>query len=409
MWPAEPKIWTVAEATRRIEDTLTADPVLQSILIRGEISNYKRHTSGHTYFTLKDAKARLRCVLFRRYGQALSFALGDGLEVVAAGRIGVYPPNGDYQLYVEQVFPAGEGLLHYAFQQLKEKLAAEGLFDPGRKRPLPAFPHRLGVVTSLQGAALRDIVTVARRRNPKIDIIVAPAIVQGSEGPASIIKALELCNRYGDLDIIILGRGGGSLEDLWSFNDEGVARAVYSSSIPVISAVGHETDVTITDLVADHRAPTPSAAAEMAVPDVSAIAAQLISLYERLRRMAQRRVDQGRRQVSSLAERSVLQRPEERLNRLRLTLDERERSLLLAVRNGYRLNKDRLIGLAGRLELLSPLGTLARGYSICQLSDGRILRRAQDGRVGDMVHIILGEGDLQAKIQKICGEGSGGS
>ena len=328
---------------------------------------------------------------------------------MAAGRIGVYPPNGDYQLYVEQVFPAGEGLLHFAFQQLKEKLATEGLFDPERKRPLPAFPHRLGVITSLQGAALRDIVTVARRRNPKIDIIVAPAIVQGSEGPASIIKALQLCNRYGELDVIILGRGGGSLEDLWSFNDEGVARAVYASSIPVISAVGHETDVTITDLVADHRAPTPSAAAELAVPDVRAITGQLNSLYERLCRMAQRRVDQGRRQVMSLAERSVLQRPEERLNRLRLTLDERERSLLLAVRNGYRLSKERLTSLAGRLELLSPLGTLARGYSICQLPDGQILRRAQDARVGAMLHIILGEGRLHAEVQQIHREGSGGS
>ncbi len=408
MWPAEPKIWTVAEATRRIEGALSADPVLQSILIRGEISNYKRHTSGHTYFTLKDAKARLRCVLFRRYGQAVSFPLHDGLEVLAAGRIGVYPPNGDYQLYVEEIVPAGVGLLHYAFQQLRDKLAAEGLFDPERKRPLPAFPHRLGVITSLQGAALRDIVTVARRRNPRIDIIVAPATVQGSEGPASIISALNLCNRYGELDVIILGRGGGSLEDLWSFNDEDVARAVYSSSIPVISAVGHETDVTITDLVADHRAPTPSAAAEMAVPDVGAIATKLNSLKERLCRMGQKRVDQGRKQVGRLAERSVLQRPEERLNRLRLTLDERERSLLLAVRNGYRLNKEKLTSLAGRLELLSPLGTLARGYSICQLPDGLILRRARDAHMGDVLHIILGEGKLHAQIQKICREGSGG-
>ncbi|MGI6038328.1 MAG: exodeoxyribonuclease VII large subunit, partial [Limnochordia bacterium] len=300
----EPQVWTVSGVTRLIQNTLAAEPLLQSIMVRGEISNYKKYPSGHSYFTLKDDSASLRCVLFRGHSHNVPFEPANGQEVMAMGRVGVYPASGQYQLYVEYMLPQGEGALHYAFTQLKEKLAAEGLFQ--RKRPLPSMPSRVGIITSRQGAVLRDIISVARRRNPRVDLVLCPAVVQGPEAPASLIEALELCNRYGELDVLIIGRGGGSLEELWAFNDEGVARAIFDSRIPVVSAVGHETDVTIADYVADLRAPTPSAAAELVIPDYEQWKGQLQAYQERLTNYMVRRISEARQAVAALGDRPVL-------------------------------------------------------------------------------------------------------
>ncbi|MCL4516400.1 MAG: exodeoxyribonuclease VII large subunit, partial [Firmicutes bacterium] len=285
------QVLSVRELTRLVKEAVESRPALQNVLVKGEISNFKHHSSGHMYFTLKDEGARLRCVMFRTRNVMVKFQVADGMSVIAAGSVGVYEGSGDYQLYVEELFPAGAGSLHLAFEQLKKKLEAEGLFAPEHKRPIPACPRKVGVITSPTGAAIRDIITVARRRFPNIHLVIAPAIVQGEAGPASVVAAIELMNRLSDVDALIVGRGGGSIEELWTFNDEAVARAIYSSAIPVISAVGHETDFTIADFVADRRAPTPSAAAEMAAPDKAQLSGLLGSYRTRLRQALHRWVE----------------------------------------------------------------------------------------------------------------------
>ena len=298
----ERPVLTVSELTQAVKETLELDARFQNILVRGEISNFKHHTSGHMYFTLKDEKSRLKCVMFRSHNARLRFRPEDGLKVIAGGRLGVYEVAGEYQLYVEELYPEGLGALHLAFEQLKAKLQAEGLFDPARKRPLPGLPRTVGIVTSPTGAAIRDMVSVLRRRFPNVNILLAPAIVQGDAGPPSVIRALELLNWRDDVDVIIVGRGGGSLEELWTFNDEGVARAIAASRIPVISAVGHETDFTIADFVADRRAPTPSAAAEIAVPERAKLLQDVRDQEERLRLAIQKRIRQLRESLGILRE-----------------------------------------------------------------------------------------------------------
>ena len=282
MAASEPQIYSVRELTAMVKERLTSDPRLAGVAVLGEISNFKHHSSGHMYFTLKDEHSRLRCVMFRRENMRLRFRPADGQAVIAKGDVSVYEAAGDYQLYVREMVPAGHGELALAFEQLKQKLAAEGLFDEERKRPLPVLPRRIGVVTSPEGAALRDIISVTRRRFPNMPILLAPAVVQGEEGPDSVVRAIRLMNEHGGVDVLIVGRGGGSLEDLWTFNDERVARAIAASRSPVIAAVGHETDFTIADFVADKRAPTPSAAAEMGVPYKRALLAHIQGKYERL-------------------------------------------------------------------------------------------------------------------------------
>ncbi|HHV93347.1 MAG TPA: exodeoxyribonuclease VII large subunit, partial [Firmicutes bacterium] len=268
-----PPVYSVAEITRLLKRHIEDEPLFQYVTVCGEMSNFKHHTSGHMYFVLKDSESCLRCVMFRSYAGRLRFRPQDGLEVYATGAIGIYETGGVYQLYVQYLEPRGVGDLHLAFQQLKEKLQAEGLFDEARKRPIPFLPRRIGVVTSPTGAAVRDIITILHRRMPGVEILVAPALVQGKGAAASIVAALEALVQWGDVDVIIVGRGGGSMEDLWPFNEEVVARAVAACPVPVISAVGHETDFTICDFAADLRAPTPSGAAELAVP----VAAELLA------------------------------------------------------------------------------------------------------------------------------------
>ena len=396
-WESSP-VYTVSDLTRLIKEALERDQRFRAVLVKGEISNFKHHSSGHMYFTLKDAKSRLKCVMFRGRNAALRFRPEDGLTVVAGGSLSVYEVAGEYQLYVDELYPAGQGALYLTFEQLKEKLAAEGLFDAARKRPLPKLPRTVGVVTSPTGAAIRDILSVLRRRFPTINIVLAPAIVQGEAGPASVIQAIERLNQRDDVDVLIVGRGGGSLEELWTFNDEGVARAIAASRIPVISAVGHETDVTIADFVADRRAPTPSAAAEMAVMERAILVQGVRDQRERMVRALEKRIRQLRESLGYLTRSAALTRPQDRLNQLRQQLDEMSYRMETSFRYETERRRRLLEALAGKLDGLSPLGTLARGYAICRIaSTGDVVTEATRVRPGELLKVRVREGELTCK------------
>lgn len=397
------QVYTVRELTAVIKHRLTSDPRLTGVAVTGEISNFKHYPSGHMYFTLKDDRSRLRCVMFRRENLRLRFRPEDGQAVIAQGDVSVYEASGEYQLYVRELVPGGHGELALAFEQLKAKLAAEGLFDESRKRPLPALPRRIGVVTSLKGAALRDIISVTRRRFPNMPILVASAVVQGEEGPESVVRAIELMNVHAGVDVLIVGRGGGSLEDLWTFNDERVARAIAASRIPVISAVGHETDFTIADFVADKRAPTPSAAAEMAVPDKRALVSHLRGQYERLYAGVMRRVEQGRTRVRLLESRPVLARPAELLRERRQRVDDAEHHVRRHVQDLVERHARALAATVGKLDALSPLATLARGYAVVRRTDsGRIVRRGSEVTAGDQLLVRLHDAELSTAVEDVA-------
>ena len=400
------RVYSVGELTLRVKGLLEGEPDLNDILVQGEISNFKHHTSGHMYFTLKDERSRLKCVMFRSRSRTLRFRPEDGMRVVAGGSISVYEVAGEYQLYVDTLFPAGQGALHLAFEQLKAALAAEGLFAQERKRPLPFLPRAVGVVTSPTGAALRDIVSVLRRRHPTVDIVLSPAIVQGEEGPPSVVQAIERLVRWGGVDVLIVGRGGGSLEELWTFNDERVARAIAASPIPVISAVGHETDFTIADFVADRRAPTPSAAAEMAVPERHTLAHQLDLAVQRLLAAQRQRLQAQRERLRYVSTRPVFTRPLDPLRQRAQQVDELVLRLGAGFRQGLEARRRRFEVAAGRLDGLSPLATLARGYAICWL-EGReeALRDAAAVRPGDRVRIRLHRGELSCRAEEQLPDG----
>ena len=385
----------MSELTLRIKGVLESEPEFGAVLVRGEISNFKHHTSGHMYFTLKDEKSRLKCVMFRAKNRTLRFRPEDGLTVVAAGAIGLYEVAGEYQLYVEELHPAGVGALYLAFEQLKRRLEAEGLFDAARKRPLPFLPRTVGVVTSPTGAAVRDIISVLRRRYPTVNILLAPAIVQGEAGPESVVRAIARLAARPDVDVLIVGRGGGSLEELWTFNDERVARAIAASPVPVISAVGHETDVTIADFVADLRAPTPSAAAEMAVPEREALVRQIRSLTDRLAGAGRRKIQLLRQGLRHLESRPALTRPLDPLRQRAQQVDELLHRLSTGFERALERRRQRFEAAAAKLDGLSPLATLARGYAICSFegSDAPI-RDASAVKAGDRLRLRLHRGEI---------------
>ncbi|HEY8416565.1 MAG TPA: exodeoxyribonuclease VII large subunit [Limnochordales bacterium] len=395
-------IYTVQQLTRIIKDRLTSDPRLTGVLVRGEISNFKHHGSGHMYFTLKDAHSRLRCVMFRSDNARLRFRPEDGLTVIAEGDISVYEASGDYQLYVRAMMPAGQGELALAFEQLKRKLAAAGLFDSARKRPLPLLPRRVGVVTSLHGAALRDILSVIGRRFPSMPVLIAPAIVQGDEGPDSVVRAIELINRCPDVDVLIVGRGGGSLEELWTFNDERVAWAIANSRIPVISAVGHETDFTIADFVADRRAPTPSAAAEMAVPEERVLRQTIQSFLARMEAGVRRRLEERRVRLDLLSRRPALRRPQDLLAQWRQRVDDHVTAAARALLRRLDAQERRLAFLVGKLDALSPLATLARGYAIVRRRDtGAVIRSGRQVEAGAPVAIRVHDAEIWGQVEQV--------
>ncbi len=393
--PDDSRVLSVTELTRRIKFSLEA--TFPRVWIQGELSNVKHHTSGHLYFTIKDEGAQISAVLWRSRKGALPFVPEDGMKVQARGSITVYPPRGNYQIDVEQMQPLGIGELQRAFEQLKRKLDAEGLFDPDRKKPLPEYPSSIGIVTSETGAALQDIRSVLERRMPSLDLILAPVRVQGAGAADEIADAIRALNRLGGIDVMIVGRGGGSLEDLWPFNEEVVARAIAASRIPVISAVGHEIDFSIADFVADLRAPTPSAAAELVVRDRAEILENLRTMCYTMQDSVTTRVEMLRERVRSLTSSYAFNRPRDVIREFVQRLDELDRGLSRSFSRLQESVRQRHESLGLRLEALSPRNVLARGYALVR-TEGRVVSQAARLRSGDRATIEFADGIVPATI-----------
>ncbi len=441
---AERAVLSVSELTARIKEQL--EVAFPAVWVEGEISNLRMPGSGHAYFTLKDETAQLRAVLFRNRGRRIRFEPEDGMKVLAFGGLDLYPPRGEYQLVVELLEPKGVGALQYAFEQLKRRLEAEGLFEQARKRPLPAFPRVIGIVTSPTGAAVRDLLHIIGRRFGDLRVLIVPVRVQGEEAPGEIVAALATLAAVDELDVVIVGRGGGSIEDLWAFNDERVARAIVASRVPVISAVGHETDYTIADFVADLRAPTPSGAAELVVREKLAVMEMLVDLHDRLRLAMASQMARRRERVASLLRRRVLTEPARALREWTRRLDEAQAGLATAARAHQRMlrhrvelatnalssqhplarishgaavlaqlrgrlaasathrakhSRHRLAAAVGRLQSLSPLAVLGRGYSLARLPSGAVVRTAASLRAGDAIEVLLAEGAVDARVTDV--------
>ncbi len=396
---AENQVISVSELTRQIKQQLEA-PLFRQIAVEGEISNYKHHSSGHMYFTLKDDKSRIKAVMFRNKNQWLSVTPKSGDTVIAVGSLSVYEPNGEYQIILDRMFPQGVGSLHIEFQRLKERLASKGLFASEAKRALPFLPRQIGVITSPTSAAVRDVLSVIKRRYPCMNVVIIPTVVQGEAGPKSIMDSLAKVQSIPDIDVVILARGGGSIEELWAFNDEGVAQSIYSCPIPIISGVGHETDFTIADFVADYRAPTPSAAAELAVPDYHVLSQQIAGYRQRLNSALVKGLTQKRRILNYLVNRGVLNRPLDRVLHQRQRIDELLSKATLAVSNRQKNLKQQLQFCTGKLESLSPLATLSRGYAVCQESNGTLITNSNQVSKGDAVRVRVSQGSLYCLVEK---------
>lgn len=393
------RIVTVSELTNYIKGKLEGDQILRNIWVKGEISNFRHHSSGHMYFTLKDEGSALKAIMFKSRNGQLPFRPENGMGVLAHGYISLFERDGQYQLYVDEMQPDGIGALHLAFMQLKEKLEKEGLFAVARKKILPLMPRKIGVVTSPTGAAIRDIITVMQRRFPRTHIVIVPVAVQGEEASAQIARGIELVNGLDDIDVIIVGRGGGSLEELWAFNTEVVARSIFVSRIPVISAVGHETDYTIADFVADHRAPTPSAAAEMAVPDRKELARYIYNLRERLNCAVIAKLQAEKKRLSACLMRAPFYRPKDRVYRYSQELDYLTRQLGQVTSTLLRSKKHELALKAAKLNALSPLATLERGFGICRTKpDGAVISGINQVEAGQDIEVILHDGRMECSV-----------
>lgn len=392
------QLLTVSQLNTYLRDLLDADDLLRDVWVEGEISSFSRHFSGHCYFTLKEGETQIGAVMWKSVASRLTTLPANGDAVLAHGRVAFYEVRGQVQLYVDTLRPAGIGLLQAQFERLKEQLAADGLFDPSRKRSLPPLPHRIGIVTSPTGAALQDILTILRRRYPLAEVIVAPCQVQGVGAVDTIVDALYALYEA-DVDVIIVARGGGAAEDLWTFNDEQVARAVFASPVPVVSGVGHETDTTIIDFVADVRAPTPSAAAELVSPDMSALLDDIVQLRNRLDAAIAQRLQSARESVTHLTVRLDLRSPGSRIRRDRQRIDELMRRAMLTLERRLTLAHARLEGVRGRLEALSPLATLKRGYAVVQSATGTLITDADQVTPHDRVEIVVRNGRFRARVE----------
>lgn len=389
------KVISVSQLNRYVKSLLEGDANLAAVYIGGEISNFTNHyKSGHLYMSLKDEGAVVKAVMFRAYASKLAFTPENGMKVIVRARVSLYEKDGAFQIYIEEMQPDGVGALQIAFEQLKKKLAAEGLFEASRKKPLPRYPARVGVITSPTGAAVRDIFNVLGRRFPLARVVFTPVLVQGEGAPAQLVAALRRFNETNAADVLIIGRGGGSIEELWAFNDETVARAVAASRIPVISAVGHETDFTICDFVADLRAPTPSAAAELAVPDQHQLAARLTQLYGALRQSALHRVEVENTRLASIRGKRCLATPLFYVEEQGMRLDYFVRRFAAAARVQTSRAEGRLSAAAGKLEALSPLKVLSRGYSIVY-KDGEVQHSVEGIRSGDKLSLRLSDGRIE--------------
>ena len=391
-------VLSITQINEYIRTKMDADPQLSDVVVSGEISNYKMYPSGHHYFTLKDEGASLKCVMFKGNAMRLRFRPENGMKVLAMGKISVYPRDGAYQLYCTAMAVDGVGDLHAAFEQLKAKLSAQGLFDPSHKKPIPRYPGVIGIVTSAAGAALHDMLRILKKRYPLSRVLLLPVRVQGAEAPGEIAAAIRYANVYRLADVLIVGRGGGSIEDLWAFNDERVAYAIYASEIPVISAVGHEPDVTISDYVADLRAATPSNAAELAVPDQDALRQTLDTMTASMATSVSRQLKAAKKQLDTLSASPALQSPMGYLQQRRRALQLLSNQLYACQERQLALKKQHYIGVTAKLDALSPLKVLTRGYAMTQLDDGTVVRSVTQVNEKDRLLVTLADGRISAEV-----------
>ena len=397
----EQKVLSITQINEYIRSKMDADTLLNSVAVLGEISNYKVYPSGHHYFTLKDEGTALKCVMFKGSAIRLRFRPENGMKIIAMGKISVFPRDGAYQLYCTAMAMDGIGDLHAAFEQLKAKLGAQGLFDPDHKKALPKYPGTIGIITSSAGAAVHDMLRILRKRYPLTKVRLLPVRVQGVEAPGEIVAAIRYANHHKLADLLIVGRGGGSIEDLWAFNDERVAYAIYESQIPVISAVGHEPDVTISDFVADLRAATPSNAAELAVPDQESLRQTLDSMLESMAFSLQRQLKGARQHLNTLASSSALQSPDAYLRQRREMLSATTNRLIAAQSHGIAVKKQRFVALTSKLDAMSPLKVLTRGYAMTQREDGSLLKSVKSVSVGESILVSLQDGVVTAQVSDI--------
>ena len=392
------QVLSITQINEYIRNLMDSDALLTGLAVRGEISNYKMYPSGHHYFTLKDESAALKCVMFKGNAMRLRFRPENGMKVIAMGKISVYPRDGAYQLYCTAMAMDGVGDLYAAFEQLKKKLAAEGLFDPAHKKPLPKYPGTIGIITSSAGAAVHDMLRILRKRYPLTQVKLLPVRVQGVEAPGEIADAIRYANDHKLADLLIVGRGGGSIEDLWAFNDERVAHAIYQSEIPVISAVGHEPDVTISDYVADLRAATPSNAAELAVPDREALTQTLDSMSSAMVNAMSRQIKSARQHLNVLSESAALRSPAGYLEQKQKTLESLKNRMISAQNQSLSRRKQRFIALTAKLDAMSPLKVLTRGYAMAQTESGEVVRSISQVELGQRINVTLSDGKLSATV-----------
>jgi len=397
----EQKVLSITQINEYIRTKMDSDALLGNVAVLGEISNYKLYPSGHHYFTLKDESAALKCVMFKGNALRLRFRPENGMRVIAMGKISVFPRDGAYQLYCTAMAMDGVGDLHTAFEQLKAKLGAQGLFDPGHKKPSPTYPGIIGIVTSSAGAAVHDMLRILRKRYPLSKARLLPVRVQGVEAPGEIAAAIRYANLHKLADLLIVGRGGGSIEDLWAFNDERVAYAIYESQIPVISAVGHEPDVTISDYVADLRAATPSNAAEIAVPDQESLRQMLDSMLDSMSFSLQRQLKSARQHLQVLTASKALQSPDAYLRQRKEALAVTTNRLIAAQTHGISIKKQKFVALTSKLDAMSPLKVLTRGYAMTQTEDGKLLKSVRSVKVGDSIKVSLQDGSVTAQVSDV--------
>ena len=397
-------IHSVSEITNLLKRLIEQHPPFKNVWVQGQVSNYSRSGAGHVYFTLKDANSQISVALFRNSASQLRFTPKDGDEVIVQGQLSLYATRGQYQIVGQKVEPVGIGALQRAFEELKQELADEGLFADIHKKPLPKFPRKIGVITSATGAAFQDICEQLRKRYPLAGVLLHPSRVQGDDAAQEIADAMQAMNQRDDIDVLIVGRGGGSIEDLWAFNEELVARAIFDSTIPVVSAVGHETDYTISDMVADHRAPTPSAAIEHIVPDQDELLAQLDGLDAWLRTTIQNQLSSHETQVQELETRLAPEQRKGEIYQRYQTVDNLDTACRNAARRSLTDSENRLHTLAQRLDALSPLATLKRGYSISRKADGTVLTASEEVSVGDRIEVQLAQGHLACRVEELPDE-----
>ncbi len=393
------KIFNVSEVNKYIKMLMDSNPLLANISVRGEITNFKAHYTGHLYFTLKDENATIKCVMFKGNAQFLKFKPADGMKVIIQGQIGVFERDGVYQIYCKSMSPEGLGDLYLAYEQLKEKLNKEGLFDEVHKKKIPFLPKRVGVITSRTGAVIRDIINVSTRRYPNVNILLYPAAVQGVNVASTVVEGIQTFNKLNNVDVIIIARGGGSFEDLFGFNDETIARAIYNSNIPIVSAVGHETDFTICDFVSDLRAPTPSAAAELVYPQYSDIVNRISIDRNRINIAIKNYIERKRQYIGRLEAAKLEKVPLDIINKYRMSIDSMMSKSESTIRYNIEKYRTRCVKGITKIDALSPLKTITRGYSVTENMDGKVIRKVSDVKRNDKIQITLSDGKIDAVVE----------